>query len=226
MSTITSLPTAPTRTDPTTFSTRADAWDAALVLLGPQINVVAGEVNAAAAAAAASAASAQSVAIAWVSGTTYAIGDVRWSPANYNTYRRKTAGAGTTDPSADSTNWAVLYNTTGITFVGATFTDYTETLYAPAAGSAFTVALANGTIQKLTTNANTTITLPSSVAGKSYTLLVAYGGAHSLTWAGGSVIKWPAGVAPTATSVNGKVDIFSFTCDGTNTYARSGGGNY
>jgi hypothetical protein len=41
----------------------------------------------------------------WVSGTTYAIGDARYSPITGQTYRRQTAGAGTTDPSADTTNW-------------------------------------------------------------------------------------------------------------------------
>jgi hypothetical protein len=55
MTVITALPTAPTRTDPATFSARADAWDAALVVFGPQVNAVASETNAAAAAAAASA---------------------------------------------------------------------------------------------------------------------------------------------------------------------------
>lgn len=44
----------------------------------------------------------------WVSGTTYAIGNARFSPVNFLTYRRKTAGAGTVDPSLDATNWAVL----------------------------------------------------------------------------------------------------------------------
>lgn len=44
----------------------------------------------------------------WVSGTTYAIGNARYSPLNGQTYRRLTAGAGTTDPSADSTNWIVV----------------------------------------------------------------------------------------------------------------------
>lgn len=43
--------------------------------------------------------------IAWVSGTTYAIGDARYSPIDSQTYRRLTSGAGTTDPSADSINW-------------------------------------------------------------------------------------------------------------------------
>ncbi len=44
--------------------------------------------------------------VPWVSGTTYAVNRVVTSPAdNYQTYIRVVAGAGTTDPSADSTNW-------------------------------------------------------------------------------------------------------------------------
>ena len=114
----------------------------------------------------------------------------------------------------------------GSSLPNPTVTDYTETVYAPAAGSAFTVDLANGTFQKFTTDANTTITLPASVAGKSYTIMVAYGGVHTITWAGGSTIKWAGGTAPTATSVSGKFDIFTFICDGANTYGRSGGSNF
>src|SRR5450759_2722838 len=48
---------------------------------------------------------AANVTTAWVSGTVYAIGDFRRSPINFQTYRRLTAGAGITDPSADPTNW-------------------------------------------------------------------------------------------------------------------------
>ena len=99
-----------------------------------------------------------------------------------------------------------------------TVTNYVETLFAPAAGSSFTVALSNGTVQRFTTNANTTITLPTSVAGKSFVIIVQYGGAHTLTWAGGSTLKWNAGLTPTPSSANGKIDIFSFFQDGTNTY--------
>ena len=44
----------------------------------------------------------------WVSGTTYAIGDARFSPIDLKTYRRRTTGAGTTDPSADPTNWQLV----------------------------------------------------------------------------------------------------------------------
>jgi len=112
------------------------------------------------------------------------------------------------------------------TLTNPTITNYTESLYAPAAGSAFTVDLANGTVQKFTTNANTTITLPASVVGKSYTILVSYGGTHTITFAGGTAIKWAGGTAPYATSVSGKVDIYVFECDGTNTYGASGGSNY
>lgn len=44
----------------------------------------------------------------WVSGTIYALYDVRFSPINQRSYRRIIAGAGTTDPSADATNWALI----------------------------------------------------------------------------------------------------------------------
>lgn len=48
---------------------------------------------------------------AWVSGTTYTAGQVRYSPADSLNYRRRTNGAGTTDPSLDPTNWALLTKT-------------------------------------------------------------------------------------------------------------------
>jgi len=132
--------------------------------------------------------------------------------------------------------WGTSYTTSGSGTVVAlatapalntpVVTNYTETLYAPSAGSSFTVDLANGTVQKLSLNANGTITLPSSVAGKSFVIIVTYSGAFTLTWAGGSTIKWPGGTAPTASSANGKFDIFTFFCDGTNTYGNSFGLNY
>lgn len=42
----------------------------------------------------------------WVSGDTYSIDQIRFSPIDNLSYRRLTAGAGATDPSADPTNWA------------------------------------------------------------------------------------------------------------------------
>jgi hypothetical protein len=124
------------------------------------------------------------------------------------------------------TSLTVASSITNQALTNPTVTNYIETLYAPAAGSSFTVALSDGTVQRFTTNANTTITLPASVAGKSFVIIVQYGGAHTLTWAGGSTLKWNAGVAPIATSVNGKIDIFSFFQDGTNTYGSTFGQNF
>lgn len=107
--TITALPTPPTRSDSANFSTRADAFLAALPTFQAEMNVDSAAVGANATLASTSATNAAASANApiWVSGTTYAIGDVRWSPATRFTYRRITAGAGTTDPSADPTNWAL-----------------------------------------------------------------------------------------------------------------------
>lgn len=136
--TITALPTAPATTDTATFDVRADALIAALptmisqqnsnntsaynnavdasasavaataqvVLATAQTTAATTQANNAAASAAAAASSAG--ATIWVSGTTYAIGNTRYSPNNSRIYRRKTAGAGTTDPSLDSTNWSLV----------------------------------------------------------------------------------------------------------------------
>lgn len=113
-----SLPTPPLRSDgPETFADRGDAFMAALPVFESDMNALGVTVVAKEAAATASAAAALASELAanasinaalWVSGTTYAIGDVRWSPANSVSYRRRTAGAGTTDPSADATNWSPL----------------------------------------------------------------------------------------------------------------------
>lgn len=125
MTTIPTLPASPDPGDPpATFNSKAFPFVAALAPWASAVNVVADEINnnaLAATDAKALAESARDTAVAaaqsavdvagaqmWVSGTTYAIGDPVWSPIDFRTYRRKTNGAGTTDPSADATNWAAL----------------------------------------------------------------------------------------------------------------------
>lgn len=107
-----------------------------------------------------------------------------------------------------------------------TITNCTETVYTPAAGSSFTIDLANGTTQLLQTNGATTITLPASVQGKSYTLVIYYGGTHTINWAGGTALRWAGGTAPVATSVASKYDIYTFWCSGSVTLGSDGGRNY
>lgn len=148
MTTISTLPPAPQPTDDTsTFNSKAFALLAALAGFVTEANAQAGENNTAASTATtgaatattkateaaatllscisnALAAAASAGAAAWVSGTTYAIGDVRWSPIDYRIYRRRTAGAGTTDPSADPTNWG-LAASGGLQLVEVTGTSQT-----------------------------------------------------------------------------------------------------
>lgn len=121
-------PTAPSRQSPTTFATRADAWvawqEAAVAkfnALGSNAydnavdcygNAVAAQSSAAAALASKNSAAASATdaiaaagAPAWVSGSAYALGAAVYSSVTRLVYRRIVAGAGTTDPSADATNW-------------------------------------------------------------------------------------------------------------------------
>lgn len=118
------LPPAPSTASPSTFAALADAFVAALATFRTQINniatnvyanaldayanAVAGASSASAAAGSAASAAASANVTKWISGTSYAEGDQVWSPVTYYTYRRKSAGGGTTDPASDSANWALV----------------------------------------------------------------------------------------------------------------------
>lgn len=129
--TITALPTPPNRQDPGTFEDRADAFLGALPKFGEEANTLAASLNSIEANSAASAAAAkvsenksktselnslvnaQNAAASnnapkWVSGTTYTAGQIAWSPVNGRIYKRLITGAGTIDPSVDTTNWVLL----------------------------------------------------------------------------------------------------------------------
>lgn len=122
--TINTPPDGPQRGDRATFAGRVDAFITWLIAAVVQFaalaenvydNAVEAFTQATAAASSASAAkvAADAAAMAanvtgWVSGTTYAKGAAVWSPINLQTYRRIAAGAGTTDPSIDATNWRAI----------------------------------------------------------------------------------------------------------------------
>lgn len=165
--TISAPPTAPSRADTSTFVARADGWVAWLESEATDIGTAAqaaytNAVEAQASASAAATAAATAGAALWVSGTTYAIGDVRKSPATGLAYRRLTAGAGTTDPSADTTNWVLgvaaapqLIEVTGTTqalqaWAHYFFTNAAQTIgtlpAAPAAGDIIWVTVGNGRV--------------------------------------------------------------------------------
>ena len=176
--TITPLPAAPSRsTDPATFAIEADAFVGALPAFGTQANAqasyldalaIAADADAVAAAAsavdaegfaddaAASAANAAAAAdvSAWVSGATYAIGVCVFSPIDFQTYRRATNGAGTTDPSADAVNWVQISTESGV-FGPASSTSNAIALFdgasgaliknGPLPGAAGNILISNGT---------------------------------------------------------------------------------
>lgn len=151
--TITPLPIAPSRsTDPTNFAIEADAFVGALPVFGTEANAQAAyldaltagvDADAASAAASAQAAQAGANIPTWVSGTTYAIGAVVFSPIDFQSYRRKTSGAGTTDPSADGANWQRFSN--GIAGYIVRSSNYTaaneDQIIANTSGGAFTITL-------------------------------------------------------------------------------------
>lgn len=118
---ITALPTPPSRQDPTNFNDRADAFLGALPTFQTEANALQVNVNTSEANAVASAAAvlAATNIVKWVSGTTYANGAVVWSPINGLAYRRiTTSGSGTTDPSADTTNYKQVNGTGDVSTSG------------------------------------------------------------------------------------------------------------
>ena len=180
---------APTSTDPASFDARADAFHsffpnwlnvlfpAVLLWIKDRANGVLDAANAAASSAQAATASAAQAATSattaatiagadqWVSGAVYAQGDAVWSPLTLLTYRKKTAGssAGSTDPSADTVNWAMVGG--GEVSLAGTQTLINKTLITPVITqnvqviSTSTTAVASRTY---VLTASLTLTLPAS----------------------------------------------------------------
>lgn len=202
---ITALPTPPSRADAANFADRGDAFLGALPAFQSEANALATDVNAkqviasnAAVTASAAAAAATSAANAtkWVSGTNYAEGVVVFSPITYLSYRRKTAGVSTIDPSLDEANWAQVAGTGDVsltatqTLTNKTVTDlvfdgkYTEEVFTITDGASVDIDPANGTVQVWTLGANRSPTATNFASGQSVTLLIDDDDAYAITWTG------------------------------------------
>ena len=86
-------------------------------------------------------------------------------------------------------------------------------------GSAYTINIANSTIITANLSATCTFTMPTATAGKSFILMLKTGaGTNTATFSG---VKFVGNTAPTITATANRMDILTFTADGTNWY-----GNY
>lgn len=119
---------------------------------------------------------------------------------------------------------------TNKTIEAGTFTNgYTEETVTANTGTAYTIDLANGSVQILTLTGNCVYTFPTVAAGKSFLLIQKQDGTggRTVTWPSvTNPVKWPAGTAPTLTSTASKSDVFAFTSDGTNWIGRTIAQNY
>lgn len=144
-----------------------------------------------------------------------------------NTVTTTLAQLNTAVSDADIASLAGSETLTNKTIEAGIFTNgYTEESVTANTSTAYTIDLANGTVQILTLTGNCIYTFPSPAAGKSFTLFQKQDatGSRTVTWA--ATVKWPASTAPTITSTASKADLFSFISDGTYWYGRTIGQNY
>jgi len=144
---------------------------------------------------------------------------------------RTNLGLGTaatmTGPSGTIVGTTDTQTLTNKTIEAGTFTNgYTEETVTANTSTAYTVDLANGSLQILTLTGNCTFTFPTATAGKGFTMLLKQDGTGSRTVTWPSSVKWPASTAPTITSTVSKGDKFVFVGDGTYWWGSNAGQNY
>lgn len=134
---------------------------------------------------------------------------------------------------ADNTLTGVVGTTatqtlTNKTVEAGTFTNgYTEETVTANTSTAYTIDLANGSVQILTLTGNCTYTFPTPVAGQSFILVQKQDGTGSRTVTWPASVDWPGATAPTLTATASKADKFVFTAiDGSNWLGSVAGQNY
>lgn len=255
---ITLLPTPPSTASPADFDAKADAFLGGLPTLRTEVNNIStvnynntldasvsatnaatqagiATTQASAASISAANAAASTGAAQWVSGTTYAIGTAVWSPTTFAIYRRLTAGAGTTDPSADATNWGAqsFASLASPTFTGNVGVGVTATTALDVNGTqvmnivtvpALDIICSSGNYFTKTINASSTFTISGVPTSRAYGLML------ELTHTSGTVtwpatVKWANSLTPTLTT--GKTHLFTFiTDDGGTTWRGSAQTNF
>jgi hypothetical protein len=137
-------------------------------------------------------------------------------------------GTSKTTPTGDVVGTTDTQTLTNKTVEAGTFTNgYTEEVATANTSTAYTIDLANGSVQILTLTGNVTYTFPTPVAGKSFILVQKQDGTGGRTVTWPASVDWPGAVAPTLTSTASKADKFVFTAiDGSNWLGSVAGQNY
>lgn len=81
--------------------------------------------------------------------------------------------------------------------------------------------LDSGNIATVTLGGNRTLNFPTNLRAGYFTLKVIQDGTGSRTLAFDSSYQWSFGSAPSLSTGAGEVDVFTFTCDGTNVYGTA-----
>lgn len=235
--TFTTPPDAPSRSNPTTFRVRMDAFLAWMVTFVSELVTGVTWFNSTATQVAADAATATGAALTalggagasvWVSGGSYTAGDVVLSPADgMLPYRALLTHSGeTTDPSADATNWgpaidlpltgftnAVQYNK-AVSEKAVSVSSSSGTLTIDCSlGNKFSVTLS----ENITTLTFTNVPASGYVYGFSLEVIQDAGasGYDVSAWGAGGSIRWPESTKPTLTATASARDRFVLeTSDG------------
>lgn len=121
----------------------------------------------------------------------------------------------------DETGTGANVFATSPTIATPTINGYTEgTVAQGTVGAAATLAITAGTVITATLTSATpcTFTMPAVGVGKSFALYLKQPATGTATTATFTGVKWPAAIAPTITATLGRLDILSFTSDGTSWY--------